>query len=82
MGDMPEEWKNSIVIPLYKKGDKQKMENYRGISFLNACYKLYSKILNKKLNARTENYPLACQNGFRKGRTRIDPLFSMELLIE
>ena len=82
MGEMPEEWKNSIVIPLYYKGDKQTVENYRGISLLNACYKLYSKILIKKLNARAEKYPLACQNGFRKGRARIDLLFSMELFIE
>ena len=78
MGEMPEEWKNSIVIPLYKKGDKQKVGNYRGISLFNACYKLYSKILNEKLKARTEKYPLACQNEFRKGRARMDPLFSME----
>jgi len=51
---MPEEWKNSIVIPLYKKRDKQKVENYRGISLLNACYKLYSKILTEKLKTRAE----------------------------
>jgi hypothetical protein len=35
MGEMPDEWKNSIVIPVYKKGDKQKgdeqkVEHYRG----------------------------------------------------
>jgi hypothetical protein len=46
MGEMPEEWKNSIAIPLYKEGEKQKVEKYRGISLLNACYELYSKILN------------------------------------
>jgi len=28
MGETPEEWKNSIVIPLYMKGGKQKVENY------------------------------------------------------
>ena len=58
------------------------MENHRGISLLNACYKLYSKSLNEKLKARAEKYPLACQNVFQKGRARIDPLFSMELLTE
>jgi len=24
----PEEWKNNIVIPIYTKGGKQKVENY------------------------------------------------------
>jgi hypothetical protein len=28
---------------IYKKGDEQKMENHRGISLLNMCYKLYGK---------------------------------------
>jgi len=40
---MREEWKNSSIIPIYKTGDKQEVENYRRISLLNACYKLYSK---------------------------------------
>jgi len=28
MGETPEEWKNTIVIPIYMKGGKQKVENY------------------------------------------------------
>jgi hypothetical protein len=40
MGKMPEEWKNCIVIPKYKKNDKQIVENYRENSLFNACYKL------------------------------------------
>jgi hypothetical protein len=44
--EIPEEGKNSIVAPIYKIGDKRKLENYEGISLLNIRYKLYSKILN------------------------------------
>jgi hypothetical protein len=80
MRDMTKEWKKSTVIPLYKKADNQKLENYRGINLLNACYKLHSKILNEKFKARAEKYLLACQNGFRKRRACIEPLFSMELI--
>jgi hypothetical protein len=78
MGDIPEEWKNSIVISMYKKGDKQKVENYRGISLLNAHYKICSKVLNEKLKAQAEQFLLECQNGCRKGRSCIHPLFSMK----
>jgi hypothetical protein len=49
MGELLEKWKNGIVIPIHKKGEKQRMEICRGISLLNSCYKLYSKILNEEL---------------------------------
>ena len=79
---MPEECKKSIVIPIHKKGEKQKVENNREISLFNSCYNLRSNILNEKLKAQAEKFLLECQNGFRKGRSCIDLLFAMKLLIE
>ena len=32
MEEFPEEWKESITVPIYKKGDKTDCRNYRGIS--------------------------------------------------
>jgi len=40
MEEMPDEWKNSTVIPIYRKVIKQMTENYREISQLNICYKI------------------------------------------
>jgi hypothetical protein len=56
MGEIREEWKNSSVLPVYKKGDKQAVENYRRISLLTsiACYKLYSKMFIEELKAQEE----------------------------
>jgi hypothetical protein len=48
-GDIPEEWRTAIVIPIHKKGDRNNPDNYRDISLLNTGYKIYSKIIAKRL---------------------------------
>jgi len=40
MQEMPGECRNCNVMPVYKKSDKQKVENYIEMSLLKACYKL------------------------------------------
>jgi hypothetical protein len=39
--EMPEEWKQSITVPLYKKGDKTDCSNYTGTSLFPTVYKFY-----------------------------------------
>lgn len=31
-GIIPQDWRNGIIVPLHKRGDKEKIENYRNIS--------------------------------------------------
>ncbi|PNF34871.1 hypothetical protein B7P43_G03116 [Cryptotermes secundus] len=38
---LPDQWKESIVIPVHNKGDKTDCSNYRGISLLSTSYKFY-----------------------------------------
>lgn len=40
---IPNQWRTSITVPVFKKGDKQKPSNYRGISLLNGISKLFTK---------------------------------------
>ena len=46
---LPEEWKESIIVPIHKKGDKTDCNNYRGISLLPTTYKMLSNILLSRL---------------------------------
>ena len=39
--ELPKEWKESIIVPIYKKHDKTDCSNYRGILFCQLCTKFY-----------------------------------------
>ena len=64
---MPNECRNAVITPIFKKGDRREPQNYRGISILNTCYKIYSRILNMKLQNYSEVFMTEMQNGFQKG---------------
>jgi hypothetical protein len=45
--ELPDQWKESIVVPVYKTGDETDCNNYRGISQLSTSYKIVSNIENR-----------------------------------
>ena len=49
--ELPEEWKESITVPIYKKWDKTECSNYRGISLMPTMYKILSNILLPRLTS-------------------------------
>jgi hypothetical protein len=38
--ELPDQWKESIIVPIHKKGDKTDCNNYRGISLLSTSYNI------------------------------------------
>ena len=50
--ELPGEWKESIIVPIHKKGDKTDCNNYRGKSLLPTMYKILSNILLSRLIPR------------------------------
>ena len=44
-GVVPEDWKSTVIVPLYKdKGKRTECKNYRGISLLSMVGKVYAGI--------------------------------------
>lgn len=60
MESILESWKEGIISPIFKKGDRDILKNYRGITLLNTAYKIYEMLLNDKLNEELERRKL-CQ---------------------
>jgi hypothetical protein len=44
---LPTQWNEGIVCPVYKKGDRLKYNNYRPIKLLNIAFKIFAMLLNK-----------------------------------
>ena len=49
LGFFPDALKIAKVIPVYKTGDKSRLNNYRPISLLNCFSKIYEKVILKRL---------------------------------
>ena len=45
MEELPEQLKDSIIVPIYKKNDKRDCSKDRGILMSHTKYKILSKIL-------------------------------------
>ena len=75
-GVYPDGWKCANVTPIHKKDHKQVLSNYRPISLLPVCAKLFEKILFKNIyNHLTKNNLITNnQSGFRPGDSTTNQL--------
>jgi hypothetical protein len=64
--ELPKQWKESIIVPIYKKGDRTDCSNYRGISLLSTSYKILSNILLSRLTRYGDEIIGDHQCGFRR----------------
>jgi hypothetical protein len=47
---LPDQWKESIIVPFHKKGDKTDCNNYCGISLIPTTYTVLSNMLHSRLS--------------------------------
>ena len=79
---MPEEWKESIFVPVYKKGDKADCSYYRGISLLPNRYKILSNILLSKSTPFVVEITGDHERGFRLSKSTTDHIFCIRKIRE
>jgi len=77
---IPKAWKQSTIIPLFKKGSKTNPDNYRGIALLNTILKIFTKVILRKLLQYMQ--PREEQQGFRKNRSTTDIIFMVRQIAE
>ena len=70
-GTVPDSWKTANVVPIYKKGDKNKAENYRPVSLTSITCKTLEHIISSSIMSHLDKYSILtdAQHGFRKRRS-------------
>ena len=68
-GTFPNIWKKSYIFPVFKKGNKSDISNYRGITSLCAGSKLFEILIGETLQRSVSHYIATEQHGFQPGRS-------------
>ena len=73
----------SIIFPIFKKGERENTNNYRGIAFMNTVAKTFMSILNSRINKWLHKHTLITefQAGFREGYSTADNLYNLEAIV-
>ena len=70
---------NKELSPLFiKTGDKSSPDNYKGITILSCFWKLFTAVLNSRLNKYLESMNVLAEEqiGFRKGHDTTDHILT------
>ena len=78
---MPDEWRRSVLVPLYKgKGDIKECGNYLGIKLMSHSMKLWERAVEARIRKKVT---IAGQQfGFMSGRSTTDAIFCLRMLLE
>ena len=78
-GIFPNEWKESMVSPVYKSGARNDPSNYRPISVIPVIAKIFERIVYDQLYEYLNNYNLltTCQSGFRSLHSTLTALLEV-----
>ena len=75
---VPKQWKESIITPIFKKGDRRLPSNYRPIAQTSSFCRILEAIISDNILSHVmfNNLLLPCQFGFLPGRSSTSQLLS------
>jgi hypothetical protein len=70
-GKIPKDWKFANIKPIFKKGDKKQVSNYRPVSLTSICCKIMERLIRNHMIdfLETNKFLSNDQHGFRSGRS-------------
>ena len=70
-GELPSNWKDAIITPIFKKGDKSEPGNYRPVSLTSIFCKVIERIIITQIIEHIKENGHVCkeQHGFTTGRS-------------
>jgi len=81
-GKVPAEWKEGIVLSLYKgKGPRSECSSYRPITLLSVTGKVFAHVLLARLDPLLQKHRRPHQSGFTR-RSTLDAILALRLLAE
>ena len=78
-GKFPAEWKKANIVLVHKKGHKHFLKNYRPVSLLPICGKIFERLIYNNLFEYFIENDLISQNqsGFKPGDSCLNQLISI-----
>ena len=73
---------NGVICPIHKKGNVMMHDNYRAVTLLCTTYKILANILYVNLVPYAEEIIGKYQEGYQRGRSTVDQIFSMRQILE
>ena len=69
--DLPQDWKDADILPIFKSGNKLECNNYRPISLTSIVIKILEEILHQRISDYVENNNMLDGNqyGFRRNKS-------------
>lgn len=80
--EIPQKWKEGLIVKIPKKGDLSLCTNWRGITLLNTINKIVASIIQTRISNAIDPVLRKEQAGFRPERSCIDHISTIRIIIE